>query len=144
MEYNNIQNLLDAYFEGKTTLQEEAHLRAYFKNDTIDDAFASYRSLFNALDTAAAEVSTAQITLPKTPKSTSRWWLGIAASMLVVAGVAGFMYSNSGMTAEEAEALAALKQSKKAMLLLSEQLNKGTNTLILVDQFHESKSKFLK
>jgi hypothetical protein len=144
MEYNNIQTLLDAYFEGTTTLQEEVLLRDYFKSDAIDEAFVSYKPLFTAFSEAASEISTGTIELPQPVTSQNRLWLSIAASVVIVVGVAGFMYSNNSYSPQEKEALAALKQSKKAMLLLSQQLNKGTQTLSLVDQFQETKNKYLK
>jgi hypothetical protein len=63
--------------------------------------------------------------------------------MISIIGVAGFMYSNS-KAIQEREALAALKQSKDAMYLMASQFNKATKTLSLVDQFQETKNKYLK
>jgi hypothetical protein len=144
MEYNYIQTLLDVYFEGKTTLKEEVLLRDYFESDTVDEAFLSYKPLFSAFSEAASEISTSTIELPQAETSQNYLWLSIAASLVIVVGVAGFMYSNNSYNSQEKEALAALKHSKKAMLMLSQQLNKGTQKLILLDQFQETKKKILK
>jgi hypothetical protein len=144
MEYNYIQTLLDVYFEGKTTLKEEVLLRDYFESDTLDEAFLSYKPLFSAFSEAASEISTSTIELPQAETSQNYLWLSIAASLVIVVGVAGFMYSNNSYNSQEKEALAALKHSKKAMLMLSQQLNKGTQKLILLDQFQETKKKYLK
>jgi hypothetical protein len=54
------------------------------------------------------------------------------------------MYSESQPSQEEKEALAALQESRKAMLLLSENFNKGVEQLALVNQFTETKNKILK
>ena len=54
------------------------------------------------------------------------------------------MYSSNSKAIQEREALAALKQSKDAMYLMASQFNKATKTLSLVDQFQETKNKYLK
>lgn len=144
MEYNNIHTLLDAYFEGNTTLIEEQTLRTYFESSDVADDLLPYKSLFVSYSVAAAEVSQKPIVLPKAPNSTNYWWLSIAATVVIILGVAGFIQSNNSLSSEEEQALAALHQSKDAMLLLSQKLNKGTQTLLLVDQFTESKNRILK
>ena len=93
MESVKIKKLLEAYFEGTTTLAEEKLLRDYF-------------------------------------------------NMLVVAfGVGGFYLSQPNYSKEEKEALAAFEKSKQAMMLLSENLNKGTEQLTVVGQFGKTKNK---
>jgi hypothetical protein len=47
MEYQDINDLLDRYFEGETTLQEEQTLRQYFQTTpNIPVEWQSYRPLF--------------------------------------------------------------------------------------------------
>ena len=62
----------------------------------------------------------------------------------VVIAVASFMFSEPSLSQEEKEALAAFEESKKAMLFLSENLNKGAEKLALVNQFTETKNRILK
>jgi hypothetical protein len=144
MEYNKIQSLLDAYFEGNTSLAEEQQLRTYFASEQVADTLLPYKALFVSFSEAAAEVSTSRIELPEVSKTNNRWWLSIAATVVVLIGVAGFIHSSNSLSSEEEEALAALYQSKEAMLLLSQNLNKGAQTLLLLDQFTESKKRILK
>ncbi|GEQ85984.1 hypothetical protein ULMS_14920 [Patiriisocius marinistellae] len=143
MEYNKIKGLLDSYFEGNTTLAEEQLLRDYFKSSNVDLSLVQFAPLFNGMSQAAQEVSSGMIVLPNEQKP-NRWWIGIAAMLTIAVGVAGFMFSNIGLSQEEEQALASLKESKKAMMMLSQNLNKGTQTLSLAHQFETTKNKVIK
>ena len=46
MEYKAIKNILEKYFAGQSSLQEEATLRAYFQEEDIDPELEVYRPLF--------------------------------------------------------------------------------------------------
>lgn len=46
MDKNNIKKLLDRYFEGETSLQEEQLLKIYFTSDTIDPELEEFKYLF--------------------------------------------------------------------------------------------------
>ncbi|MBK6621565.1 MAG: hypothetical protein IPG32_12065 [Saprospirales bacterium] len=50
MTNQNIQQLLDKYFEGETSLEEEAALKNYFQGQHIDPAFQAFQPLFRYLD----------------------------------------------------------------------------------------------
>ncbi len=47
MDYKTIENMLERYFAGETSLQEEAQLRSYFQQAEIDPQLETYRPLFN-------------------------------------------------------------------------------------------------
>ena len=66
---------------------------------------------------------------PKNSKSNRNWWYGIAALLVVSLSVGGFLFSEPQLSAEEREALAAFEKAKKTMMILSENLNKGTQEL---------------
>lgn len=145
MELAKIESLLDAYFEGNTTLAEEKVLRDYFTGNQVASHLEMYQPLFLSIQNAQEEVFTKAIHLPKKSNvSNKSWWYSIAASFIIAVSVAGFMYSESQPSQEEKEALAALQESRKAMLLLSENFNKGVEQLALVNQFTETKNKILK
>ncbi len=46
---NTITEILNNYFEGKTTCEQEKELYAYFSQTTIDPSLEKYQSLFQAL-----------------------------------------------------------------------------------------------
>ena len=144
MEYSKIKDLLDLYFKGNTTLDQEMSLRTYFNSEGVDDRLKPYTVLFNTFDKAAQDVFEGSLLIPEKTRFNQRWWLKVAVVMISIIGVAGFMYSTNSKAIQEREALAALKQSKDAMYLMASQFNKATKTLSLVDQFQETKNKYLK
>lgn len=42
----NIDNILEKYWKGETSLEEEHQLRNYFKSDSIEDRHQQYKALF--------------------------------------------------------------------------------------------------
>lgn len=46
MDYNTAKTLLDRYFEGTSTLAEEAELRSYFQQENLPAEMLAYRPLF--------------------------------------------------------------------------------------------------
>lgn len=143
MESVKIKQLLEAYFEGTTSLDDEKTLRHYFTSEKIDDALVQYRPIFVGLKAARAERSSKTLTFPKqaSPKTPKTWWFGAAAMFVAAFGVGSFYFSQPNYTQEEKEALAAFEKSKQAMRLLSENLNKGTEQLTYVGQFEAAKDK---
>ena len=47
MDYKYIDQLLERYWQGETTLQEEAILRAFFSQDDVPASLMKYKSLFD-------------------------------------------------------------------------------------------------
>ena len=47
MDYKYIEQLLERYWEGETTLQEEAILRAFFSQEDVPANLMKYKSLFD-------------------------------------------------------------------------------------------------
>ncbi|OAB78180.1 hypothetical protein [Cochleicola gelatinilyticus] len=144
MELAKIEALLDSYFEGTTTLDQEAMLRSYFEKEPIAPHLEHYKPLFNGLQDAQKENLTRKIVFPKATTSIRKWWYGIAAGLVIAIGIAGFQFSKSGLSTEEKEALAAFEKSKKALLLLSENFNEGAEDLAMLQQFTKTKNQILK
>jgi hypothetical protein len=145
MELAKIESLLEAYFEGNTSLNEEAQLRAYFRESSVAAHLQQYQPLFKGFEKARGEVSQREIILPqRSGLKFKSLWYGIAASAVIALFVANYIFSEPSLSQDEKEALTALKESKKAMFLLSENFNKGAEQLALVNQFTETKNKILK
>ena len=47
MDYKYIEQLLERYWEGETTLQEESILRAFFSQEDVPAGLMKYKSLFD-------------------------------------------------------------------------------------------------
>ena len=82
MDYKTIKVLLERYFEGETTLAQEAELRAFYQQHTLmPEELARYAPLFRY---AAEE----QHRLPQKQlvrKQRNRW--SIAASVVLLIGI---------------------------------------------------------
>src|SRR5690606_16892787 len=142
MESVKIENLLEAYFEGTTTLSEEKLLRDYFNSTNVAGHLEQYIPIFKGLQVAREERSSRDLKLPESkPKTIKTWWYSVAALLVVAFGVGSFYFSKPQYTQEEKEALAAFQESKNAMMLLSENLNKGAEQLTFVQQFEITKNK---
>jgi hypothetical protein len=142
MELVKIKLLLEAYFEGNTSLAEEKMLKDYFNTQTVDAELLQFQPIFMGLKAAKAERSARTFSLgkPKT-KTIKSWWYSVAAIFVVAFGVGTIYFTQPQYTQEEKEALAAFEKSKEAMLLLSENLNKGAEQLTFVGQFETAKDK---
>lgn len=158
MELAKIEQLLEAYFEGNTTLAEEAVLQDFFTTGEVPEQLRPFAPIFASQVIAREEQFTRTIELPVEKTKSTLWKWSIAASVVIALGVGSLLFfQNDGLTAEQEEALMAYNQAKETMLLLSENLNKatskvtiidefaeGTSTINLINQFTESKNKFLK
>lgn len=144
MELANIEKLLEAYFEGETTLKQEKTLREYFKSDNIAPHLQVYVALFASLEKASEEASKSKIVLPQVKNTSKRWWVGIAASLGIVLAIGGSMIKQGGLTAEEKIALEEFKKGREALLFMSKHLNKGTEDIAFLNEFTKTKNKVFK
>lgn len=69
----NIRQLLEKYFEGQTSLDEECLLRKYFMQDDIPESLQIYKPMFAFFNEERGEEE-----LPKKNRSSVRMWLRIA------------------------------------------------------------------
>ncbi|KAA6348704.1 hypothetical protein EZS27_003848 [termite gut metagenome] len=88
----NIEKLLDKYFEGETSCEEERKLRRYFtQNIMLQEHLQTYRPLFAYLD---IEIKHNSMNDPKRKAIVSKRTLmymfgGIAAGLLLILGISG-------------------------------------------------------
>lgn len=47
LKFLNMKTLIEKYFNGETSLEEEARLRAYFNSDEVDESLRPYQPLFS-------------------------------------------------------------------------------------------------
>lgn len=142
MELVKLEALLEAYFEGNTTLEEENRLREYFTNGKVAPHLEMYVPLFLGFQVAREETTEKEIVLPEVKKSSWRPFYNIAATLVVGLGIAGFVFfNNTGLTAEEQEALAAYQEAQASLKMLSEGLNKGTESIAYLGEFGKGQEK---
>jgi len=151
MDYNHIKSLLDKYWEGDTTLLEEAELKMYFSSNQVDEKLKPFKSLFQFFREEREDGSTIgleqkildeiQGTAPKARKLSAWRPLLKYAAVLVFALFGGYaLYYNSMNSTSTAsivyddnpqEAIEAYNEVKAALALVSNKLEKGTSTAAL-------------
>lgn len=92
METDKINALLDKYWAGESSLEEEHILRAYFSSDSVDPALDSMRPLFSFYEERkhvrmAEDVSFTPQVRPTAPVYNLRWLINVAATVLVFIGL---------------------------------------------------------
>ncbi len=90
--FKDIQALLDRYWEGETTLEEERTLRAYFNSNEVDSRLTQEISFFKALVREQTIQMQAQIPMPLQVKHKNlNLWRTAAAAVLVLGLVAWWL-----------------------------------------------------
>ena len=154
MDNETLKNLIDRYFDGQTTEEEERRIKDYFASVEVDDSLAEYAPYFSAMsdndmydESDAADIERRmeqQIdSWNKVEKRSSRnarhlsmkWITGIAAMMAIVFTIA---YA----TIRENRTLAvatpqdtfdnpedAYREAERALVTFSEAINKGLDKI---------------
>jgi len=137
-----IRNLLDKYWDGESSLEEETILRDYFSSGDVADEFESYQPLFSFFTEARSVAMKSDITnLPaERIKSTAKlrdmgWWRSAAAAVLLALGL---FFVNRQLSTPAINTLVyqdtyedpeiAYQEFKKVMQFVSGKMNKGVNT----------------
>lgn len=99
---NNIDNILNRYFEGTATPEEERVLKKYFQSENVQPQHQIYKPIFAVFDeerqmTAPAFTIPAEKTSKKQALSRNLWMAaaGVAAVMLLVLTLFPFGYKSS-------------------------------------------------
>lgn len=155
MAYNNIEALLEKYWEGETSLAEEQTLRDYFNSGNVDPKFAEVAPMFQffkategnklpddfeakliaKLETEQEKTSTTFLVKPKQEAKHLRLFTRIAsvAALLAIAiGVGLFTMQPKGLEKEQLawedtyeDPEKAYEETIAALKLISEKLNRG-------------------
>jgi|SRR5690606_30419793 len=143
MELHKIEDLLEKYFQGETTIAEENELKSYFSSSDVAQHLEQYRPMFSYFSHAGKLTSERE--LPIKPRKHYAEWLSIAASVVVLIGLAFALTRNQGQnlgTYEDPEL--ALKETQKALALLSGNLNKGMESVQYLQEYEDSKNLVFK
>jgi hypothetical protein len=134
MELDKIQKLLEKYFEATTTVAEEEQLRAYFSQDSVAPHLEQYAPMFTYFSKAKDERFTKQV--PLKPRVSYHKWISIAAVAVMVFGI---YFGNDYREQREAEY--AYNETKKALSLLAQNLERGTEKVAYLNEFEQTKQK---
>lgn len=143
MELQHINKLLEKYYDGKSTLKEEQELKSFFQKSDIPEELKIEQMKFNFYRDAVKETSSKNYSEKIVSKERfiwssprNRFLTGIAASLVVAIGIGFFLNRNDSKTVSAEDEL-AYNETKKALFLISEKLNKGTEDLHKFSKLNE-------
>ncbi|MBU0941401.1 MAG: hypothetical protein KKD36_08220 [Bacteroidetes bacterium] len=148
MELSKIKQLINKYLEGQSSLEEETILRNYFASEVIDSTLQEYQPIFNYYTTAKDIKSLKEhpaLPLIQTNKKI-RTWISIAASIIVFLGAGTYLFlqinnNNADNLGTYDDPEVALRETQKALALLSNHVNTGVEGMRYMQEFENSKNK---
>ncbi|MEN2414821.1 hypothetical protein [Flavobacterium mesophilum] len=151
MELDRIENILEKYFQGETTIAEEKELKEYFSSPNVAQHLEQYQPMFGYFSQVKQQRSTQEIPLQTKKRNVA--WLSIAASAVVLLGIGAYYFAGE-KTAASAVAQSelgtyddpeeALKATQKALALLSTHVNVGIESVQYINEYEQSKNKIFK
>ena len=144
MAFNNIEKLLDKYFEGETSIVEENALKEYFSKKEVPEHLKQYQAMFAYFAQNKKETAPQNIQVKPVKNTWHMQWAAKAAVVLLLFAIGYALYPKGLSDAEKKEAEIAFKQTQKALNLISKNLNKGNYAVQYLDEFESSKNKIFK
>ncbi|SHG84206.1 hypothetical protein [Flavobacterium defluvii] len=151
MELDKIENILEKYFQGETTIAEENQLKEYFSSSDVAQHLEQYKPIFGYFSQVKQQKSTQEIPLKTKKRNVA--WLSIAASVVVLLGVGTYLFvseKNAAQPVAQSELGTyddpeeALKATQKALALLSNNVNVGIESVQYINEYEQSKNKIFK
>ncbi|QLG43916.1 hypothetical protein [Costertonia aggregata] len=143
MELDNIEKLLEKYFESTTTVAEEKTLRDYFSQENVATHLRQYAPMFNYFSKAKEETFTRQVPLRPRRSNFYKWGSVAAVAVLAIGIYFGKEYQDEKQLERE-KAEYAYNETKKALNLLAENFGRGTEKVAYLKEFEETKQKIYK
>lgn len=151
MELYNIEELLEKYFQGETSIAEEKELTNYFSSPNVAQHLEHYKPMFGYFSLAKQETSSQNTAfIPENePIGLKRIWWSVAASVAVLLGVGMYVYNNTATTTSVAtnelgtydSPEEAFRETQKALALLSGHVNTGIESVQVIQEYDNSKEK---
>jgi hypothetical protein len=145
MNLQEIEKLLEKYFEGETSLSEEQRLRDYFSSGNVPERWRNLQVYFNQMKLEKEIHLDSSVTDSKMISSQKEekvaplidlrrpwiyWMTGIAASILILIAVfVKFDPFSKRIEDTYKDPQTAYVEARKILLYVSSQMNKGTRNL---------------
>ena len=135
MKLDDIKILIEKWENAETSIEEERTLQEFFQRDIIPPELLVYKDMFSYFVESGTE--TYEKPIFTKPRIKPQWW-SIAASVVMLIGIGGKWYV-------ENQRQETYKQTKEALLLVSNTMNKGTNIVVAgLSEFDKAQSKVLR
>ncbi|GGD23661.1 hypothetical protein [Hyunsoonleella pacifica] len=145
MVLNNIENLLEKYENGETSLKEEQVLKNYFSEDNVAPHLEHYKPMFVYFLGNQQEQFTKDLPL-KTKKVFNYKWVSVAAVAVIMLGVyftnpfGGSQKCEPNLVGTFCEPEEAFNEVSKQLAMISNHFNKGTSTVNYLDEVNKGAS----
>ena len=143
MNEKEVHILLQRYFEGATSLNEERELQCYFSEGNIPDSLKAYRPMFAFFAVERAVEPPAQKPMARTIRMNWIIATGIAASIAILFMLSlpkmqndNYVYLVDGQRIYDETAAIALAENK--LQLLAESMQKAHNSMSTFDKVQGS------
>lgn len=144
MELHNIKELLQKYFEGETSIQEEKKLKSYFTSKNITPELMQYQYMFGYFSEEQQTETQKEFVLKQ--KNTKKW-LWMVASVLIVSGI-GLTLLKQPKNSENLGTFdnpeIAFEETQKALQLVAENLNRGKQKIEYIQEYENTKNFIFK
>lgn len=160
MELNKIEDILEKYFQGETSIAEENELKDYFSSSNVAQHLEQYQPIFGYFSQVKEQKSTQELeslartgeAIPLQTKKRNVAWLSIAASAVVLLGIGTYFYISENTTPIVAQSELgtydnpekAFAETQKALALLSNNVNVGIESVQYIKEYEQSKNKIFK
>ncbi len=160
METEQVKKLIEKFYSGETSLEEEKQLRKYFLSGTVADEFPAEKEYFLAMAGYQEEEKPSSSfavkleslvddhfsgTKPKIRhlKPVLAWSLSAAASLLLLAG-AYFAWMKPSVKDTYSDPQTAYMETRSVLLFVSQQLNQGTGELTRLENIRRPAEEMAK
>ncbi|WP_143310820.1 hypothetical protein [Chitinophaga vietnamensis] len=152
MDYNKISELLEKYWEGESSLEEEATLRSFFSitHRDLPEHLREAAPLFQFFHEEAAgetvelpewEFTQEQPETPVVKMNPFRNWMKYAAILLMAIGIGHAVRQHQQQQQVAMQQDKAFEETKNALRLLAKNLNKGTSQMQKLSYFNDATEK---
>ncbi|MDI6046380.1 hypothetical protein [Flavobacterium yafengii] len=145
MELVKIEDLLEKYFQGETSIAEENELRNYFSSSNVAQHLEQYKPIFGYFSLAKGHQFTPEIPLQSKKRNVA--WISIAASVVVLLGIGTYAYYSADVVTKSKDLGTyddpeeAFRATQKALSLLSDNVNVGIESVQYIREYQTTKDK---
>lgn len=148
MEVKWIEDLLEKYLEGNSTIEDEKVLKKYFESNEVPEHLLNYKDLFVFYSESKKEQSRQSIKFNNSKKSNFKW-IGIAASFVLIATLTTLLYLNYNTTQMDNLGTfdnpeLAFIETHKALQLVSTNINSGMESVLYLEEYEKTKKTIFK
>lgn len=145
MVLNNIEELLEKYENGETSIKEEQQLKHYFSQETVAPHLEVYQPMFNYFSSSKQERFTKDVPLTKNNlkrrRRISYRWISVAAVAVLMLGFyLGKSVDNTNDLGTYNDPQIAFEEVSKSLEMISKSFNKGASTVGYLNEVNKGTS----